>query len=70
MADPTTGRPDGSDYRGLAVASTAVAEIVAPVLIGLWLDSRFGSSPWGATVGAVLGVMASVTHLVLIGRKS
>ena len=62
--------PAASDYRGLALASMAVVEIVAPVLFGLWLDSRFGWSPWGATVGAVLGVGTSVAHLVLIGRKS
>lgn len=62
--------PAASDYRGLALASTAVAEIVAPTLIGLWLDSRFGWSPWGATAGAVLGVCVSVAHLVMIGRKS
>jgi F0F1-type ATP synthase assembly protein I len=65
-----SGASAGSDYRGLALAGTAVAEIVAPVLAGLWLDSRFGWSPWGATAGAVLGVTVSVTHLVLIGRKS
>ncbi len=62
--------PAGNDYRGLALVSTAVAEIVGPTLIGLWLDNRLGWSPWGATTGAVLGVSVSVTHLVMIGRKS
>jgi F0F1-type ATP synthase assembly protein I len=62
--------PSGNDYRGLALIGTAVAEMVAPALVGAWLDSRYGWSPWGVTVGAVLGVTASVAHLLLIGRKS
>ena len=65
-----TPPPAGSDYRSLALVGTAVAELVAPVLVGAWLDSRYGWSPWGATVGAVLGVGVSVAHLIRIGRKS
>ena len=62
--------PDGGDFRGLALIGTAVAEMVAPILFGVWLDGRNGWSPWGLVVGAVLGVGGSVAHLVMISRKS
>lgn len=62
--------PAGRDYRSLALVSTAVAEMVAPTLIGVWLDSRYGWSPWGVLAGATLGVSVSVFHLLRIGRKS
>ena len=65
-----SGTPSGSDYRGLALAGTAVAEIVAPTLVGLWLDNHLGWTPWGAVAGAVAGVSVSIAHLVLVGRKS
>ena len=65
-----SGLPSGNDYRSLGLVMTAVAELVAPALAGLWLDGRFGWSPWGVTVGALLGVSVSIAHLVLIGRKS
>ncbi len=65
-----SGTPSGNDYRSLGLVMTAVAELVAPALAGLWLDDRLGWSPWGVTAGALLGVGVSITHLVLIGRKS
>ena len=62
--------PDGGDFRGLALIGTAVAGMVAPILLGVWLDNRNGWSPWGLAVGAVVGVGGSVAQLVRISRTS
>ena len=39
-------------------------EMVAPVVIGLLLDSYFGWSWWGVTVGAIVGLIGGLVHLV------
>ena len=62
--------PQPADYRGLALIGTAVGEMVVPVLIGAWLDSRNGWSPWGMLVGAVLGFGGGFAHLVIASRRA
>jgi ATP synthase protein I len=59
-----------ADYRVLAMAGTAVAELVAPVLIGIWVDNRYGSAPWGLAVGAVVGFVGGLVHLMVVASKS
>lgn len=58
------------DYRGLAMISTAVAEMVVPVLFGVWLDNRYNTEPWCVLVGAVVGITGGVAHLIYISRRS
>lgn len=56
-------RPPGqtdSDTRGLALAGSAVASLLLPVVVGVWLDERYGWSPWGLIGGSVLGFIALV----------
>ena len=62
--------PERADYRVLALAGTAVAELVVPVLIGAWADRNFGSSPWGILVGAVVGFVGGVGHLLVVTSKT
>lgn len=64
------GGPRRNDYTSLALASTAVAELVAPVLIGVWLDRRFGWSPWGLVVGATVGFVGGLAHLLYLARRA
>src|SRR5439155_8831608 len=40
--------------KSFAMASVGI-EMVIPILIGNYLDSRFGWQPWGVLVGAVVG---------------
>lgn len=63
MSRPPTN--SGGDAKGLALISVAVAQIVVPVVVGVWLDDRNGWSPWGAVVGAVTGFAS----LVWMSRK-
>lgn len=63
------GQSGGSDYRGLALAGTAVTEMVAPILIGVWAQDRYGFAPWGLVGGAVLGVVGGIGHLFWMARR-
>jgi F0F1-type ATP synthase assembly protein I len=39
-------------------------EMVAPLVLGLVLDYNLGWAPWGAVVGAALGFVTGVGHLI------
>ena len=61
------------DRRELAryVAISQVGlEMVAPVVLGLVLDHYFRWSPWGVIVGAVIGLIGGVAHLVHLAGKA
>lgn len=40
-------------------------EMVAPLVVGVLLDSWWGTSPWLAVVGAGVGLVGGLLHLVL-----
>jgi len=65
----TTPTRSPGDYRGLALASMAIGEMVGPILLGIWLDDRYGWAPWGLAVGAVIGVGGGIGHLFLMARR-
>lgn len=64
------GGRNGNDYRGLAIAGTAVMELVAPILVGVWVDQKFGWAPWGLACGAVLGFVGGISHLLVIANRT
>ena len=41
-------------------------EMVAPIVLGLFLDSRLGWTPWGVVLGAVFGLVGGLWHLVVL----
>lgn len=63
------GSGGGGDTRGLVLISTAVAQMVVPILIGVWLDNRYGWGPWGMAVGAVVGLVGGGWALWAIVRR-
>ena len=59
-----------SRYHTLAI-ETAVA-VIAPLLLGRWLDKQTGKDPWFTIAGMVLGAAAafrSVQRAVYASRK-
>ena len=51
---------------GLAAATTFVASVVAGLLLGQWIDHRWGQpggTPWGTLVFSLLGVAAGFLNL-------
>ncbi len=45
-------------------------EMVAPIILGLALDYQFGWMPWATVVGAILGLIGGISHLVVISSQS
>jgi F0F1-type ATP synthase assembly protein I len=44
-------------------------EMVAPVAVGAVLDHYLNWQPWGLVVGAVLGLITGIYHLVAISNQ-
>jgi F0F1-type ATP synthase assembly protein I len=49
--------------RHLALGSELAGGVLAPVLLGLWLDSRFESSPMYVLIGTFVGLAAVTATL-------
>jgi F0F1-type ATP synthase assembly protein I len=47
-----------------------VAAVAGFSLIGYWIDSHYGSQPWGLIVGAALGVVGAMYNLIRQNYKS
>lgn len=69
--DTTVSEPARNRRPPMAVAMQWVSQIttvslmmVLPALGGLWLDRTFGTGPWLLIVGALLGLLASMMHLL------
>jgi F0F1-type ATP synthase assembly protein I len=45
-------------------------EMVVPICIGLALDHYLDWSPWGVTVGAVLGLAVGLLHIVWLTNRA
>ena len=54
---------------GFAMATQFAAAVLGGVLVGGWIERRFGLEPWGTLGGAVLGLTAGIQGLVILARK-
>lgn len=61
-------------WRTLGVLSTVgitlVAATVIGLYVGLWLDNRFGTSPWLTVVFLLLGIAAGFRNLFHYVKRS
>lgn len=62
-----SGSP-GMRYAGLGIELVAAVGLLA--LGGWWIDGRFGTAPWGLAVGALLGLVGGMAHLVRTAMSS
>ena len=60
---------DPRDVRRYMTLSQVGVEMVVPIIAGLGVDYGLGWSPWGVIVGAVLGFVVGLTHLVVVVSK-
>ena len=44
-------------------------EMVAPIALGWWLDSLFGTAPWILIAGVFLGLVGGFLHLVVLANR-
>ena len=75
MADGPT--PEQQDMRAVGVATGLGCSIVAALILciggGVWLDSRFGTSPVLTLLGVVLGLVVAgyqLWELAKVGNKT
>lgn len=54
--------------RPFALAQVGL-EMVAPIVLGLILDSKLDWSPWGVVVGAVVGLVGGLAHLIVQANR-
>ena len=55
-------------YSGLGME--LVGAVVALVLVGYWIDRRFGSGPWGVLIGAGIGIVGGMWNLIRAGLEA
>ena len=66
------GRKNDSDrdkYRGIGYGLQILVGVGLGVLIGQWLDTKYGWGPWGTTVGAMLGLSGGLYLLIKDAMK-
>ena len=63
------GRRSGgaSPLRLVGLGAEMVAPLILGVIVGRWLDHRFGTEPWMLLVLTVLGAVAGLINLVRRG---
>jgi F0F1-type ATP synthase assembly protein I len=66
MAEQQPDRRQLAYFVGLAQVGL---EMAAPAGVGLLLDNYLGWQPWGVIVGAVLGLVAGLVHLVALSQR-
>jgi len=59
-------RRQGRAYQG---AFEAVVAILIGSGIGLWVDGRYETSPYGLLIGTLIGFSSFVLRLVRLGKK-
>ena len=64
--------PGNTDRKELSKAlalSQIGMEMVTPIALGLVIDYYLGWLPWATVVGAVLGLIGGLAHLVQLTKK-
>jgi len=66
VADRSSPEHDVGFYYALAYSGL---EMVAPIAIGVYLDNRFGWSPWATVIGVVVGLVGGMAHMLLMLKR-
>ena len=53
----------------MAMGFELIGVVAAFYFLGKWLDTKYGWSPLGAAFGALIGVIAWITHLLIVARE-
>lgn len=66
MADE---KPNPREMGRLLALSQVGLEMVAPIVLGYFLDQQLDWSPWGVIAGAALGLFGGLWHLVTLLQR-
>jgi F0F1-type ATP synthase assembly protein I len=61
--------PDRNEMGRYVALGQIGMEMVAPIVVGLVADHYLGCQPWGVIVGAILGPIGGLVHLVHLLNK-
>jgi F0F1-type ATP synthase assembly protein I len=61
---PPDNKPAWVRYGGVGVEFAAAVGCFA--LVGLWIDRRYGTGPWGLVIGAALGLIGGTYNLIRV----
>jgi F0F1-type ATP synthase assembly protein I len=64
------GQSDPKEMGFYLALSQVGLEMVIPVVIGALLDHYLGWTPWAIIIGAVLGLVGGLSHLVAILNRN
>lgn len=65
MADGSPSSPQGSNlWRHLYSGTSLAITILLCTFLGIWVDRRWGISPWGTVVGAAVGIGAGLFNFI------
>ncbi len=53
----------------LEIGATVAATTIGGILLGKYLDAKFGWTPFGLLAGAILGIMIAITVLIIRANK-
>lgn len=63
------GLPSPTEMGRYVALAQVGMEMVAPIVIGLLLDTYLGWTPWGVVVGTVVGFVGGLAHLLVMLKK-
>jgi F0F1-type ATP synthase assembly protein I len=63
------GPPHPREFGYYIALAQVGLEMAAPVGIGVALDHYLGWSPWGVIVGAVVGLVGGIGHLISLTSR-
>jgi F0F1-type ATP synthase assembly protein I len=62
-------RPPTRDFGAIMALAGVGFEIVAPIIVGAWLDAHMSWSPWGILTGLVVGFAGGMLHLFVLMKR-
>ncbi len=58
------------DLRPMGMGLELAAAVVGLTLLGLWIDRRWGTAPWGVVVCASIGFVGGMLNFIRAARRA
>ena len=68
-SEKDTRSPYAIGYEWSVIISSIGMEMALPPIFGIWLDQKFGTVMIFTLLGAVLGMVTALMHLIQIGKN-